>query len=53
MGCEVSIHRFAESRKEGLFTEAREESEALQLVLDRILHLCKAQFDAGGVQGVI
>jgi len=49
----VGIHRFAESRKEGLLAKAREESEAPQLVLDRILHLCKAQFDAGGVQGVI
>src|ERR1700746_213756 len=49
----VGIHRFAESCKEGLFAKAREESEAFQLVLDRILHLCKAQFDAGGVQGVI
>jgi hypothetical protein len=38
----VGIHRFAESRKEGLFAKAREESEAPQLVLDRILHLCKA-----------
>src|ERR1700751_1016982 len=44
---EVSIHRFAESRKEGLFAKSREESEAPQLVLDPILHLCKAQFDAG------
>ena len=35
----VSIHGFAESRKEGLFAKAREESEATQLVLDRILHL--------------
>ena len=53
MGREVGAHRFAEGREEGLFAEAREESEALQLVLDRILHLGETQLDAGGVQGVV
>jgi hypothetical protein len=37
MGREVGAHRFAEGREEGLFAEAREEPEALQLVLYRIL----------------
>ena len=49
----VGAHRFAERREEGLFAEAREEPEALQLVLDRILHLGETQLDTGGVQGVV
>src|SRR5215468_9928952 len=53
MGRTVGACRFAQGRKEGVFAEAREEPEALQLVLDRILHLGKAQLDAGGVQGVV
>ena len=51
MSREVGAYRFAEGREEGLFAEAREEPEALQLVLDRILHLGETQLDTGGVQG--
>lgn len=53
MRSEVGVHRFAESRKEGLFAEPFEESETLELIFDRIFHLSKAQFNAGGVQGVV
>ena len=53
MGFEIAAHGFAERREERLLAEAREEPEALQLVLDRILHLGKAQLDARGVQGVV
>jgi hypothetical protein len=36
-----------------LFAEADEEFKALELVLDRVLHLCKAQFDVRLVQVVV
>jgi hypothetical protein len=49
----VLAHRFAECRKEGLFAEALEEPEALQLVFDRIAHLGETKLDACGVQGVL
>jgi len=44
----VRAHCFADRREEGLFAEAREEPEALQLVLDRVFHLGEKQLDAGG-----
>ena len=53
MRYKVGIHGFAESRKEVMLTEAGEESETLEFVFNRILHLCKAQFDTGRVQGFI
>ena len=42
---DVSTDGFIDRRKEGLFAEAREELEALQLILDWVLHFCEAQFN--------
>src|ERR1700739_2337828 len=53
MSCEVGAHRLVDGREEGLFSEAHEETEALELVFHRILHLSETQFDAGSVQGVV
>jgi len=53
MGRTVSAHRFAEGREGSLFAEAGKEPEALQLVLNRILHLGETKLDAGGMQGVV
>src|ERR1700751_3880189 len=53
MSRQESAHGFAEGREEGLLAQARKESEALQLVLDRILHLGETQLDSGGAQGVV
>ena len=53
MSRKVGAHCFAEGREEGSFAEAREELEALQLVLDRILHLGETQFDTRGMQGIV
>ena len=52
-GCEVGPDGLAERREERLRAEAREEPEALQLVLDRVLHLREAQLDAVGAQRVV
>jgi len=49
----VGAHRFAEGHEEGLLAEAREEPDALQLVLDRILYLGETQLDASSVQSVV
>lgn len=49
MCCKVSIHRFAQGRIESMFAKTLKESEALELIFDRVLHLRKAQFDAGGL----
>jgi hypothetical protein len=53
MDGEIAAHCFVNDRKERLLAEAREEPEALQLVLDRILHLGEAQLDACGGKGVV
>ena len=53
MDCAVGAHRFLEGREEGLFAEVLEDLEALQLVLDGIVHLSETQFNAGSVQGVV
>ena len=39
--------------KNAVFAKPREKPESLQLVLDGILHLGKAQLDAGRVQGFV
>src|SRR5208337_4456350 len=53
MAAQVGHHGFAKRRIERLGAESREEPEALQLVLYRILHLSKAQLDALSVQTVV
>ena len=50
---DVSTDGFIDRRKEGLFAEAREELEALQLILDRVLHFCEAQFNVRATQAVV
>ena len=50
---EKGAHRFPQRREEALCTQPREQPEALELVLDRILHLREAQLDALGVQTVV
>ena len=49
----VGAHRLVDSREEGLFAEAREKPETLELILHRILHFGETQLDARGVQGVV
>ncbi len=46
---QVSSYSLPYGCEEGLLAEAAEHPEALQLVLDRILHFSKTQLDAGGV----
>jgi Sigma-54 interaction domain len=50
---EIAANRFLDRCKEGLLAEAREESEALQLVLHRVLHLGKAHLDTRGVKRLV
>ena len=53
MGDEVAADSFLDGGKETLLAEVREKPEALQLVLDRILHLGEKHLDAGGGQCVV
>src|SRR6187455_1840077 len=50
---DVAAHRLADRREEALLAEAAKEPEALELVLDRVLHLGEAEVDAGGAQGLL
>ena len=50
---EIDTHRFAHGCEESLLTQTRQELEASQLVLHRILHLGEAQFNACGAERVI
>jgi len=50
---EVVADCLAERGKERLLTEVRVKPKALQLVLDRILHLGKFHLDARGAQRVV
>src|SRR5262249_11768378 len=45
--------RFLERRKEVLLPEMREQPEAFQLVLHRILHFGEAHLDAGGLERLV
>ena len=49
----VGAHRLVDSREEGLFAEAREKPETLELILHRTLYFGETQLDARGVQGVV
>src|SRR6516162_1757097 len=53
MDGQVGAHRFAKGREKVFLAEARKQPKALQLVLDRILHLGKAELDAGSVQCIV
>ena len=53
VGLQIGADGRADRREEELFAEACEKSEALQLVLDRVLQLGKAQLDARRVQGLV
>ena len=50
---EVSIDRGAYGGMETLGTEALEQPEAFQLVLDRVLHFGEPQLDARLTQGLL
>src|SRR5215472_16204015 len=47
---EVTADGGTKGREEQLFTDLSEESESLELVLDRIFELCPAQFGPGILQ---
>ncbi len=45
-GLEIGVHRLAHGGEKTLLAEAIEESETLQLVLDRVHYLGEAELDA-------
>src|SRR4029453_15551014 len=42
---EIRVHGFLDGREERVLLEAREQPEAAQLVLDRVLHLGEVELD--------
>ena len=48
----ICINSLSKGREEGVFAESCEQAELLQLILYRVFHFRKAEFDAAVGQGL-
>ena len=53
VGFEVATDSSAQRREEEALAKPCKQPESFELVLDRTLHFCKAQFNAGNLLGIV